>query len=363
MRILQCIPTLGGGGAERQLAYLLPLLARRGWDVHLVYLHDGPNRQMLQNTPVRLHQPVPRSSWNPRTAVHLYRYIRQLRPDIVHTWLLFMDVVAGMSCRRLGIPWVMSERSAGPVRHSRWYRNLPRKWVGSHATAIVSNSPAGDNYWAGVISGKTQRYVIPNCLPAERFANVKEPVFLDGISPSRKVVLYVGRLDVEKNPETLVAVLQRVLAARSDVDAVLCGDGASLLSVRAALKQGPHADRTHILGYTPDAMSWIRRASVVLNPSHVEGHPNAVLETAAIGTPLVLSDISSHRHLFTAESALFAATTDPDDWTQKILATLDHPEDAHQRAEQARKIVSHLTPEAMADAYDHVYRNVLGCLA
>jgi len=42
-RILYCIPNMGGGGAERQLVYLSGELVRRGWEVHVALLKEGPN--------------------------------------------------------------------------------------------------------------------------------------------------------------------------------------------------------------------------------------------------------------------------------------------------------------------------------
>lgn len=354
MRILHCIPTLGGGGAERQLAYLLPIQARRGWDVHLAYLHDGPNRELLRDTDVTLHPPRRQSEKDPRTALELFRCIRRLRPDVVQTWLLYMDVVAGWFCPRLKIPWVMTERSAGPMRQCRWYRNLPRRCAGAKASAIVSNSPAGDAYWARAAKGNTLRYVIGNCLPLDRLEMVEPIVDADGIDLTRKVVLYVGRMDVEKNTETLVTVFRRLLAQRDDVDVVLCGQGDRRKAIREALT----GSRAHAIGFTDNVWAWMKRADVLVNPSHFEGHPNAVLEAAALGTPLVLSDILAHRAIFSDESARFAPTMDVDAWIAQINETLDDTAAALQRANRARNIVSQYTPDAMADAYEQVYRDV-----
>ncbi|MBN1556237.1 MAG: glycosyltransferase family 4 protein [Phycisphaerae bacterium] len=359
MRILHCIPTMGGGGAERQLAYLLPLLAERGWDVRLGYLHDGPNLRLLRDANVTLYQPKHQDPRDPRTAIELFHYLRRVRPDIVQTWLLYMDVAVGAACRLLHIPWVMTERSAGPMRHCRFYRNLPRKYIGAGASAIASNSASGDEYWTRVAGKRAKRVVIPNCLPMERFKNLPDPVDARIIAPDEKVVLYVGRLDVEKNIETLVPALKEILSKRSDVAVVLCGDGPRFPAAKAALKNGPGAARAHVLGYTPDAWSWMKRADVLINPSHFEGHPNTVLEAVALGVPLVVSDIPAHRAFLSDDSALFAPTTDVKAWVSRILAVLDDPQSARHRAERARNIIPLFTPDAMADAYDQLYRSLL----
>lgn len=358
MKILHCIPTMGGGGAERQLSYLLPCLAERGWEVHCLYLQEGPNLERLCGTPVTLHQPTCRDTRKIRTAREIFSLLRRLKPDLVQTWLLYMDVVAGLACRRRNIPWVMTERSAGPMRHSGFWRNLLRRRIGAGASAIVSNSPFGDAYWSLAADVKTKRRVIPNCLPLDQLAAV-EPMQAEFLSPNRKVVLYVGRLDVEKNVETLLPVLRNLLAKRSDVEVVVCGEGAYLRQVRSSLREGVGGDRAHVPGFTTEAWSWMKRADVVVNPSHFEGHPNVVLEAAGLGTPLVVSDIPAHRAFLSEDSALFAPPMDVNAWVRCILNVLDDPDAARCRAERARQSVASLTPEAMADAYDRLYRELL----
>jgi len=55
MKILYCIPTLGNGGAERQLSYLAVELQRMGHEVHVASSRGGPNLERL----IRLLRAVP----------------------------------------------------------------------------------------------------------------------------------------------------------------------------------------------------------------------------------------------------------------------------------------------------------------
>jgi glycosyltransferase involved in cell wall biosynthesis len=132
-----------------------------------------------------------------------------------------------------------------------------------------------------------------------------------------------------------------------------------LEAIRETFAHSSAADRAHVMGFTPDVWAWMKRADVLVNPSHFEGHPNAVLEAAFLGTPLVLSDIPAHRGVFSESSARFVPTMDVEDWVGQILAALENPAAARQRAENARTVVSQYTPDAMADAYEQVYRDVL----
>ena len=53
MRILHLTPTLTGGAAERQLAYLTRELRRRGHEVFIVYIQEGLAPEQAADLPTR----------------------------------------------------------------------------------------------------------------------------------------------------------------------------------------------------------------------------------------------------------------------------------------------------------------------
>jgi hypothetical protein len=55
MRILHCVPTFWGGGIEKLLSGLARTLRRRGSDVHVVYVREGPNLAALIDADVERH--------------------------------------------------------------------------------------------------------------------------------------------------------------------------------------------------------------------------------------------------------------------------------------------------------------------
>ena len=83
-------------------------------------------------------------------------------------------------------------------------------------------------------------------------------------------------------------------------------------AVEAAVAGLGLADRVRLVGFVPDAWAWMKRASVLVSPSLFEGHPNVVLEAAACGCPLVVSDIPAHREFLDGENAVLVDTGDPD---------------------------------------------------
>ncbi len=358
MRVLHCISTVGGGGAERQLAYLAGELMRIGWEVHVALLSGGPNLERLQATGAVIHRLAARGNHDPRILVQLRRVMRAAKPDLVQAWIVQMEVLGGLAARLAGIPWILSERASLPAYPASLKHRL-RVLVGSGASAVIANSSGGDRYWEARLGKRVLRYVIPNALPLEEIEAVppRGPEET-GLGPEQSVVLFVGRFSPQKNLETLVAALVRVLS-RPRILAVLCGEGPLRPAVERWLVERGIADRVRLLGYVPDVWRWMKRASVFVSASLFEGHPNAVLEAMACGCPLVVSDIPAHREFLDEESALLVKPDLPGALAEALIDVLSAPDAAARRVAKARARAAQWSIPAIGRRYDQVYREIL----
>jgi glycosyltransferase involved in cell wall biosynthesis len=350
MRILHLIPSLGGGGAERQLGILAAGLRDLDCEVHVGFVSEGANLARLEAAGAHLHRIPARGNLDPLLLLRLVRLILKVRPDVVQTWLTQMDVAGGLAALLTRRPWIVSERT-----HKVYYphdaKHGLRRLLGRFADAIVANSPGGAEYWSGVRAGKV---IIPNALPLDEIAAAPRDESDFGAA---EVVLFAGRLDPAKNLENLVDALAPIVRER-DAVALLCGEGPLESDLRARIAKAGVSDRIRLLGFTDRVWSLMKRADVLVAASWFEGHPNVVLEGAACGSPLVLSDIPAHRGCFGEEAALFADPSDPSDLAAAIRQTLEDPAAASARAGRARSVASALSVESAASSYLRTYRNV-----
>jgi glycosyltransferase involved in cell wall biosynthesis len=359
VRLLHLIPNLLSGGAQQQLSYLATEQARAGDDVHVAYLHAGPKLPLFEASGAVLHRLSAHFNSDPGLLARIYRLVRDVNPDLVQTWLLQMDVAGGIASLLRGTPWILSER----VSEDHWARLVSakvalRRAVARRADAIVSNSRAGDVYWESRAGTRPVRRIIPNALPIGRIdAAARRADLRAGLEPGRKVILYAGRLSPEKNIEGLTAGLG-VVSRRLPVTAFLCGDGTHEAQARTLVAKLTSSD-VRIVGYSDDVWSWMKEADVFVSVSHAEGHPNTVLEAAACGCPLVLSDIPSHRDVFTEDEAVFVDRRSPPAIAAGLETVLRDPEGARVRAAAARGKVASLSVDGMARSYGELYRDVL----
>ena len=356
LTVLHAIPSLVGGGAERQLSLLAPQLCQLGLNIHVAYVHGGVNLAPLMNSPVHLHQLSCSGNHDPRILLQLLRLIRLHRPAIVQTWLPQMDILAGLAALITGTPFVISERSSRMAYLGGW-KNALRKMIGGWATTIVANSQGGVEYWA---DRSTDCRIIDNGLSLEliRAAMPANSAEL-AVPTDARVVLFAGRLSPEKNVSTLLQALEITLDRHQDCFAVLFGNGPLRSDLELQVQGMRNRARVRLGDFNPDLWRWMRRASAFVSVSRFEGNPNAVLEAMAIGCPLVVSDIPQHREVLSASTALFCNETSASDVACAIDAVLDAPILAATRASAARCVADGYSVERAAGLYVDLYRELL----
>jgi glycosyltransferase involved in cell wall biosynthesis len=359
MRIMYCIPTLECGGAERQLAGLVVELASLGHEVHVVFSRGGVTLDSLKAGGVATHEVGGGGNHDPKIFFSLVGLIRELKPDLVQTTLVQMDILGGAASLLTRTPWILQELSSAPCYAAGW-KNRLRARLGARAGAIVSNSAGGVDYWRSQGATRAPLHVIPNGIPLDEIAGAG-PEGADGfgLGGAEKLVLYAGRMDGGKNVGNLIAALAQI-ADDIPFHAVLCGDGPLRPSLEQLAGELGIRDRLVFPGYVENPWALMKRADVFAFVSRFEGSPCVVMEAMACGCPLVVSDIPSHRELLDERSARFVNPEEPAEIAEAVMSTLSSGEAALARAASARAKVPELSFETMARRYEQLYLSLIG---
>jgi glycosyltransferase involved in cell wall biosynthesis len=354
-RILHVIPSMGPGGAERQLVHLSRGLCGAGFETHVAFFNEGPNLALLEGTGARLH--LLRSDWNhdPTLLLRLLALARRLQPHVLQTWLTMANILGGVTARAIRVPWVFSEvtlpSSFAGVRKVRFEHWLVRRF----AAAVISNSESADAEWRQMLGDRTRRHVIRNPVPLAEFDRMPpaDPSQL-GLPAGLPLVVYVGRLLPTKGVETLLDAIA-LANAEHPLAALLLGEGALEEAVRERIRALRLEGRVLAPGFRYDAIAWLKRASLFVSLSHVEGMPNTVVEAMAARCPVVVSDIPPHREILDVASALFVEKDDARAAAAAIVRTLREPQAAAERARQARLRAECWSVEAVTAAWASLY--------
>jgi glycosyltransferase involved in cell wall biosynthesis len=359
LRVLHCIPSLAGGGAERQLSYLTGGLVNAGVEVHVAYHTSGEFRESLEQAGAVLHPLRLPDNHSPALVAQMVRVIRKIQPDLVQTWLLQMDVAGGLAALFTHIPFILSERASAPAYPKSW-KTAARKWIGTRAVFVAANSHGGRAYWTLLRDPESVK-VIRNGVPFEHLERSSSlqcdaPLALD---PGVEIILFAGRFSAEKNVRALVEAMPQVLMRRPKSIALLFGNGPLKTDLVRYIEQRKIASRVKILDFTSQLCGWMKRASVFLCVSRFEGNPNVVLEAAALRCPLVLSDIPAHTEMFSENAAFFVDPSSASDIAKGIIAALEDRELAKKNSALASELVSQYSIDCTVPAYLSLYQQAI----
>lgn len=352
LRVLHCIPQLERGGAERQLRSLAPLLVQRGIDVAL-YSRFTPN--LMEGLSAAGVQCIPISQArmnDPRLFVHLRRLIRRLRPNVLQSWLTPMDILAGV-LRPPGGAWILSERSSARAYDGN-IKDVARFWLGRKADTIVANSPAGAELWKAARDVR----VIPNGVE-ERFFNPVRSEALAPIMADRTVLLSIARLTASKRIPVLLETVARLRSSHPNILLVLLGDGPDWDLLQTEAQRREVADHVFFAGHQKNVASWLAWADLFVSASAFEGQPNGVLEAAAAGVPLVISNIQGHRDA-AGDAAVLVSDVSASGFADAIDGLLASAPHRASLIERGCRRAAAASFEAAADAYAEVYRQIAG---
>lgn len=145
------------------------------------------------------------------------------------------------------------------------------------------------------------------------------------INPKDKIVLFLGRITMQKGPEYFIAAAKRVLEKRSDVKFLVAGSGdMAKRTIELAAEMGI-GHKVLFTGFLrgKDVARVFRMADLYVMPSVSEPFGIAPLEAMSNDTPVLISKQSGVSEVLT--HALKVDFWDTDEMANKILAILRHP--------------------------------------
>lgn len=352
-RVLNVISSLGAGGAERQLSILAAALARGGLKVAVGYQTGGPNLERLQDSQAKLYKLPERRSHDPRQLFDIASIVKDFCPDIIHTWLLKMDVLGGVIAKLTGLKHILSERTSAYAYSSVDTELFVRATIGRRADAIVANSRGGLEYWERLKPrGKT--YLIRNAVAPLELRIPKDTLGLSNTN----ILVAASRLTPGKNLAVVVQAFAAALVQLPKHHAVIFGDGPEREQTAALIHATGFADRFHLAGYTDCLPWWLSRADVFVSASLLEGNPNVVIEAAQCGCPMVLSDIPAHREFVASDHARFVPCDNSSAFGKAIVDLATNRVSAAIISKNAQSIIQGLQVENIALEYARVYEKL-----
>ena len=229
--------------------------------------------------------------------VRLCRIIKRLKPDIVLTYTIKPNIYGGVICQILKIPYIANITGLGTEVEKKSlfssllliaYRFALKKAKG----VFVQNSFIRD-----VMQGNKRIRSNYKVLPGSG-VNLEKNEFSDFPEDTGECrFLYIGRVMKDKGIEEYLKAAVRLKQKYSYVHFDIIGD---FEEARYEKKVNEFVEK-NIVDYLPfqeDIRSVIAEHMAIVHPSYHEGMSNALLEAAAIGRPVIASNIPGCRETF-----------------------------------------------------------------
>lgn len=382
MRILHVIADLERerGGPAHVAVELAELMARRGHQVTVVATDRGlppefrspaePRRRaVIEAYPIA----APRfwgTSWAMRRR--LARLIPETDVVHLHSLYLFHDWVTGTYCRRYRVPYIL--RPHGTLDPFLYRRHRWRKWLlerlfqdeVQRRAAFMHYTTEEERRLAAPYALNPRSWVVPIGIdlgafdgPRPRKLRERYPEIGD-----RKVVLFFGRLNFKKGLDVTIKAFAELARERDDVFLLLAGpDGGLERQARQWVAEAGLGGRALFTGMVTgeDKQTVLAGSEVFLLPSQAENFGLSVIEAAACGLPVIISDrVNLWREIDQAKAGLVAPPA-PDAFARHLRWVLEHPQEAREMGRRAAALVRRdFGWDALAPRYEAMYRAAIG---
>lgn len=375
LSIVQMIPALTKGGAERVAVDLANAGARAG---HVVTVVAGwkVDEQVLR---VRLDPAVRVKYMRETTGGRLQRYVagfvwvlrnRQwlAEQDVVHVHLtqssIFGTLIYSLrNWTEATKPAVIETYHSVGMKISDWARAF-HAWNCCHRDGIAVM--ALDPYWRSFIARRPgcRAELIPNGVdaPVGAASPYQVRAYLDAIgvpSTANRIIGNVGQFRADRQPQIVARILIDVLKRTPEnVHAMMCGSGPELDVVRALVANAGMVERFTLPGVVNDPRLAISAMHVflTLNVGSITGV--AALEAAFCCVPVVALQLDSTSNLTTEEWIWSSAAAEV--VSERIKAMLDDSEGSAQvAARQHKHAISEHSIDEMFGKYLSLYRGVI----
>lgn len=248
-------------------------------------------------------------------AVQLWRLCRRERFDVVHTHNALPGILGRISARLAGVPVVLHTWHSWPLRLPR---GLPHRlgfgvlepvatWA---ARVVLFLNPDDQATWSALPGVDARKGIlIGNGINVDEFtarakpgarARVRSEL---GLDDDAFVVVKVARLEhPRKGHDFFLHGLQRFLArTHRKTAALLVGTGFDREAIQREIARFGLEGVVRFTGYREDVADVISAADVSVLVSPFEGIPRALMESMALGVPVIGADVAGTHTLVQAD--------------------------------------------------------------
>lgn len=300
IRVLYTIPNFDTAGSGKALLKLATGLNAEKFEPHILCFHDqGDFFETVRESGISVHifpyvspaRPITKLLWS---SWKVSRKLKEINPDIIHSFNYSSDYTEGMASKMAGIPYVFTKKNMG------WLGPSIRAWKLRSYLAkriVIQNTDMKKEFYPE--SDKTA--LIPRGVDTFKFMSGDRTQGIRGIMntpENARVVICVANLVPVKGVEVLIESFSNLQHEFPKWVLWVIGDsnnqyGQSLIRKVSDLGMEKYIKFS---GKQPNVIPYLREAELFVLPTKNEGRregsPVALLEAMACGLTVIGSRIA-----------------------------------------------------------------------
>jgi glycosyltransferase involved in cell wall biosynthesis len=297
VEVLQILPALDTGGAEKMVLHLTGELMRTGTKTGVISFFDSNGSQIdreLRAAGIPVWSLGKRRGPDLAMIARLKKLIAALRPDVIHTHLSALRYAVPAVARTRNPPGILHTIHRFAERDSEFGLRWLQRWCLRRSDAVIAVSEGVAKSCARVYD-LSQVPVIPNGIPFSNFGwaapDIRAAVRRSlGIDADSFVFCCVARLRAVKNHKTLLKAFAG-LNRQTGAHLLLAGDGELRGELEALAGALRITDQVHFLGEQDNVAALLTASDAFVLSSLSEGTPLSVLEAMMAGLPIVATSV------------------------------------------------------------------------
>ncbi|MCX5839559.1 MAG: glycosyltransferase family 4 protein [Deltaproteobacteria bacterium] len=304
------------------------------------------------------------------TFFSLLWIIRREKPHIVHTHTSKAGILGRWAAWFCRVPVIVHT----PHGHVFWgyFKSwqtrlfmLLERWTARITTAIVTLTPQEkEDHLRFRIAPEEKFTVIHSGVDLRTFrADLYPPLeakALLGIPPGMTVVGTVGRLTPVKGQEVLIRAASELICRGEKIFLVLLGNGELRQDLEQLTIRLGIAEYVRFLGWRSDVARVMAACDVFCLPSRNEGMGKVLVESMAMGKPIVASRIGGIPDIVRpGENGILVPVGDAAAWAEAIARLCRDPEERRQMGDAGMQMAPRYSSEEMIKRIDQMYGKLL----
>jgi glycosyltransferase involved in cell wall biosynthesis len=357
------------GGAEAQLASLIPLLRENGIDPFVITRRysDWSKYEIIDSTPIyRMPIPLTKSIASISFTLNALRVIHRMKPDLIHAYDMLSPATTALFAKYIHkTPIIVKVLRGGKEGDLYTLKMNPlgafrSRLQARSVNAFITISHEIDQELRNSGVSIAQRHYIPNGVDTARFspATDTEKIAIRkelGIE-NKPTTIFTGRLTKVKCIDSLILSWKFVRDKIPDATLIILGSGPEEQVLQEMAGEG-----ILFRGKTTNVSQYLRASDVFVLPSSTEGLSNAMLEAMSCGLPVVVSQVGgSIDAIDHSENGWLIPPNDPVALQSALIRVLEDPDLQSQLGHAAReRILEDFSLSLTADRLTRLY-TVLG---